>query len=35
MALDVNGDGQLSVFPATGNEWVTLDYASGGAIGPR
>lgn len=35
MALDVNNDGKLSVFPATGNEWVTLDYASGGGIGPR
>lgn len=35
MALDINGDGQLSVFPATGNEWVTLNYASGGGIGPR
>jgi hypothetical protein len=35
MALDVNDDGKLSVFPATGNEWVTLDYASGGGIGPR
>jgi hypothetical protein len=35
MALDVNGDGQRTVFPATGNEWVTLSYASGGGIGPR
>jgi hypothetical protein len=35
VAADVNGDGQLSVFPATGNEWVTLNYASGGGIGPR
>lgn len=32
-AADVNGDGQRTVFPATGNEWVTLDYASGGKIG--
>lgn len=32
---DVNGDGQLTVLPATGPEWPTLDYASGGQIGPR
>jgi hypothetical protein len=35
VSADVNGDGQLSVFPATGNEWATLDYASGGGIGLR
>jgi hypothetical protein len=34
-ALDVNGDGQLTVLPATGPEWPTLDYAGGGQIGPR
>jgi hypothetical protein len=33
--IDVNGDGQFGVFPATDNEWVTLDYRSGGEIGPR
>ena len=33
--VDVNGDGQLTVLPATGPEWPTLDYASGGKIGPR
>jgi len=33
-AVDVNGDGQLTAFPATGNEWLTLNYASGGQIGP-
>jgi hypothetical protein len=32
---DVNGDGQLTVLPATGPEWPTLNYASGGQIGPR
>lgn len=35
VAADVNGDGQLTVLPATGPEWPTLDYASGGQIGPR
>lgn len=35
VSADVNGDGQLSVLPATHNEWVTLDYRSGGQIGPR
>jgi hypothetical protein len=35
VAADVNGDGQLTVLPATGNEWIVLDYASGGQIGPR
>jgi hypothetical protein len=35
VSADVNGDGQLSVFPATHNEWVTLDYRSGGGVGPR
>lgn len=35
VSADVNGDGQLSVLPATGNEWVTLDYRSGGGVGPR
>jgi hypothetical protein len=34
VSADVNGDGQKTVFPATGDEWVTLDYASGGKIGP-
>jgi len=35
VAADVNGDGQLTVLPATVPEWPTLDYASGGQIGPR
>jgi hypothetical protein len=35
VAADVNGDGQMTVLPATGNEWATLDYGSGGKIGPR
>lgn len=35
VSADVNGDGQLSVFPATYNEWATLEYSSGGGIGPR
>lgn len=35
VSADVNGDGQLSVLPATHNEWVTLGYRSGGGIGPR
>jgi hypothetical protein len=34
ISADVNGDGQKTVLPATGNEWSTLDYASGGRIGP-
>jgi len=25
----------LTVLPATAEEWSTLDYASGGKIGPR
>jgi hypothetical protein len=33
VSADVNGDGQKTLFPATDNEWVTLDYASGGKIG--
>jgi hypothetical protein len=33
--IDVNNDGQFTVLPATGDEWATLDYASGGGIGPR
>lgn len=35
VAADVNGDGQLTMLPATGPEWPLLDYASGGQIGPR
>jgi hypothetical protein len=35
VSADVNGDGQRTVLPATGPEWPTLDYASGGQIGPR
>jgi hypothetical protein len=35
VAADINGDGQLTVLPATGEEWSTLDYRSGGKIGPR
>jgi hypothetical protein len=35
VSVDVNGDGQLTVFPATHEEWSTLDYASGSQIGPR
>jgi len=35
VTADVDGDGQLTVLPATGNEWLALDYASGGGIGPR
>jgi hypothetical protein len=35
LSLDVNGDHQKTVFPATHNEWDVLDYASGGQIGPR
>jgi hypothetical protein len=34
-SIDVNGDGQKTILPATHNEWVTLQYASGGGIGPR
>jgi hypothetical protein len=34
-SVDVNGDGQKTTFPATGNEWVKLSYRSGGGIGPR
>ena len=34
-AVDINGDGLLTVLPATGNEWVQLQYRSGGEIGPR
>jgi hypothetical protein len=34
-SLDVNGDGQKTILPATNNEWVGLQYASGGQIGPR
>jgi hypothetical protein len=34
IAADVNGDGQLTAFPPTGEEWSTLDYASGGGVGP-
>lgn len=34
VSADVNGDGLKTVLPATGNEWATLDYASGGRIGP-
>ncbi len=34
-SVDVNNDGQKTVFPATGNEWVQLKYASGGQIGAR
>jgi hypothetical protein len=34
-AVDLDGDGQLTVLPATHEEWSTLDYASGGGIGPR
>jgi hypothetical protein len=30
---DINGDGQLTVLPATHDEWSTLDYASGGQVG--
>jgi hypothetical protein len=33
--VDVNGDGQLTVLPASHNEWLELDYASGGQIGLR
>ncbi len=32
---DINGDNQLTVLPATHDEWSTLDYGSGGKIGPR
>ncbi|MEX2108790.1 MAG: hypothetical protein WD827_07885 [Solirubrobacterales bacterium] len=35
VAADIDGDGQKTVLPATGPEWPTLDYASGGQIGPR
>ncbi|HWB68998.1 MAG TPA: hypothetical protein VG518_03395 [Solirubrobacterales bacterium] len=35
VSADVNGDGQLTVLPATPAEWPLLDYASGGQIGPR
>lgn len=35
VAADVNGDGQLTVLPATGPEWPALDYGSGSQIGPR
>ncbi len=35
VAADVNGDGLRTVLPATGNEWISLDYRSGGGIGPR
>ncbi len=34
-SIDVNGDGQKTILPATHNEWVTLQYSSGGGIGPR
>jgi hypothetical protein len=34
VSADVNGDGLKTVLPATGDEWATLDYASGGRIGP-
>lgn len=33
--IDVNGDGQLTKFPATHEEWSTLDYRSGGGVGSR
>jgi hypothetical protein len=33
--VDVNGDGQFTVLPATHEEWSTLSYRSGGEIGPR
>ena len=33
-SADVNNDGQLTTFPATSNEWVRLNYRSGGGIGP-
>jgi hypothetical protein len=32
---DVNGDGQKTILPATSNEWVQLNYRSGGQIGAR
>ncbi len=35
VSADVNNDGQLSVLPATHEEWSTLGYRSGGQIGPR
>lgn len=35
VSADVNGDGQLTTFPATGEEWSTLDYSSGGGVGAR
>ena len=34
-SVDVNNDGQKTIFPATTNEWVRLNYRSGGEIGPR
>lgn len=35
VSADINGDGQLTVLPATGPEWPILDYSSGGQIGPH
>jgi hypothetical protein len=34
VAADIDGDGLQTVLPATGNEWLQLDYDAGGAIGP-
>jgi hypothetical protein len=34
-SADVNNDGQMTILPATSNEWVQLSYRSGGQIGAR
>lgn len=34
VAADINGDGAITVLPATPNEWDILDYSAGGNIAP-
>jgi hypothetical protein len=34
VSADINGDGQLTVLPATPTEWDTLVFNGGGVIVP-